>query len=248
MSAARRQVSGAAERGRFITLEGGEGAGKSTQARLLAEHLRACGLECVVTREPGGSPGADALREILLSGAIAPLGPAAEALLFSAARIDHIRHTIRPALERGAFVVCDRFSDSTRAYQGALGNLDAGLIKALETVAVGDCRPDLTLMLDLPAETGLSRAAARRGVEGADRFEGEGLAFHQGLRQAFLAIAAAEPARCAVIDAGLEPDAVGEAVWRCVQQRLGPFGSRPPVAVGGSRGGLRGGSRRSGAA
>jgi dTMP kinase len=234
MKAAQRQSVAKAARGRFITLEGGEGAGKSTQARLLAEHLRACGLDCVVTREPGGSSGAEALREILLSGAAAPLGPAAEAVLFSAARIDHIRHTIRPALKAGAFVICDRFSDSTRAYQGALGNLDPRLITALEHVAVGDCRPDLTLVLDLPAEAGLARATARRGAEGADRFEGEGLGFHQTLRQAFLAIAAGEPGRCAVIDASPGPEVVGEAVWACVQQRLGPFEARVPARRSGA--------------
>ena len=122
-------------RGRFITLEGGEGAGKSTQVKLLADHLRSLGHECVVTREPGGSPVAEQLREVILSGVPASLGPAAEAVLFSAARIDHIAQTIAPALERGAFVICDRFADSTRAYQGAQGKVDESLIDALEKVA-----------------------------------------------------------------------------------------------------------------
>ena len=169
----------AGDRGAFITLEGGEGAGKSTQVRMLAESLRLRGRECVTTREPGGSPGAEALRNILLSGAVAPLGPMAEAMLFAAARIDHLDHTIRPALERGAFVICDRFADSTRAYQGALGNIDPARIRALEEVTVGDTRPNLTLILDLPATTGLARAGARRGAEKADRFESQNLAFHE---------------------------------------------------------------------
>ncbi len=206
-------------RGRFITLEGGEGAGKSTQVKLLAEHIRSLGFECVVTREPGGSPVAEQLREVILSGAAAPLGPAAEAVLFSAARIDHITQTIAPALQRGAFVICDRFADSTRAYQGAQGKVDQALISALEKVAVGPYRPDLTLVLDLPAETGLARAHQRR-TGAVDRFEAEGLAFHQGLREAFLEIARKEPHRCAVIDASQSPDEVGSAIWDVVQERL----------------------------
>ena len=230
--------------GRFITFEGGEGAGKSTQVRLLAERLRGFGLDCVLTREPGGSPGAEALREILLSGAVAPLGPAAEAILFSAARIDHIARTIQPALNAGAFVVCDRFMDSTRAYQGALGNLDPALIRALEAVAVGECRPDLTVILDLPATVGLARAAARRGKGGVDRFEGEGIAFHEELRDAFRRIALNEPSRCVVVDAGQGPDAVAEAVWQHVEEKLGPF-ERHAAA---EKRGRHGPGRRSGAA
>ena len=206
--------------GRFITLEGGEGAGKSTQSRLLAERLRLRGFECVTTREPGGSPGAERLREILLSGAVAPLGATAEALLFTAARIDHLDHTIRPALARGAFVVCDRFADSTRAYQGALGNLDPVLIRALEHTAVGRTHPDLTLILDLPVEVGLARANARRGDAAADRFEREGQAFHEGLRKAFLEIAAQEPARCAVIDASRSVSEIADLIWAAVESRL----------------------------
>jgi dTMP kinase len=152
----------AARRGRFITLEGGEGVGKSTQAQLLAQRLRPLGISVVVTREPGGSPGAEALRDVILSGAAAPFGSAGEAILFSAARIDHIDQTIAPALEKGAWVVCDRFADSTRAYQGAAGKVDPALIASLERVAVGDVRPDLTLVLDLPVRKGLARAAGRR--------------------------------------------------------------------------------------
>ena len=209
-------------RGRFITLEGGEGAGKSTQARLLAEHLRSLGHECVVTREPGGSPVAEALREVILSGAAAPLGPSAETVLFAAARIDHVVQTILPALARGAFVVCDRFTDSTRVYQGALGKVDPGLIRTLEEIATARCRPDLTLVLDLPAQTGLARAAARRAQQAADRYEAEGLAFHEGLRIAFLEIAASEPTRCKVVDAAKGPEEVAQAIKAVVQALLEP--------------------------
>jgi dTMP kinase len=209
--------------GRFITLEGGEGAGKSTQARLLAERLRSLGHECVVTREPGGSPVAEALREVILSGVAAPLGPSAETVLFTAARIVHMAQTIMPALKRGAFVVCDRFTDSTRVYQGALGKVDAGLIDAMERIAVGAHRPDLTLVLDLPAQTGLARAAARRTDGAADRFEAEGLAYHEGLRAGFLAIAKAEPGRCRIVDAAKGPEDVAASIWSAVQNRLGPI-------------------------
>ena len=212
--------TGTTRRGKFITLEGGEGAGKSTQARRLAEHLRGLGHECVVTREPGGSPVAEALREVILSGVAAPLGPSAETVLFTAARIDHVVQTILPALARGAFVVCDRFTDSTRIYQGALGKVDPGLIRTLEDIASARCRPDLTLILDLPAQMGLARAAARRDQQAADRFEAEGLAFHEGLRTAFLEIAASEPARCKVVDATQGPDAVAGAIWSAVQDLL----------------------------
>jgi dTMP kinase len=214
-------MGGATARGRFITLEGGEGTGKSVQARRLAGRLRELGLAVVLTREPGGSPGAEALREIILSGAAARFGAVGEALLFGAARIDHVDNTIAPALRRGEWVVCDRFADSTRAYQGAAGELDPDLLAALERVTIGACRPDLTLILDLPAAEGLARAAARRGHgEAADRFEREGLSFHETLRQAFLSIARAEPQRCAVIDAGAGEDEVAEAIWAIVRERL----------------------------
>jgi len=212
----------ARNKGRFITLEGGEGVGKSTQAQLLAKKLELMGVAVVLTREPGGSPGAEILREVILSGAAAPFGPAAEAILFSAARIDHIDQTIAPALDRGAWVICDRFADSTRAYQGAAGKLDPALIASLERVAVGDVRPDLTLVLDLAPDKGLARAAARRGKDSAaDRFEREGAAFHETLRQAFLAIARAEPKRCVVIDADRPPQEVAQAIWASVRERLG---------------------------
>ena len=209
-------------RGRFITLEGGEGAGKSTQTRLLAERLRELGIECITTREPGGSPGAEHLRKALLSGLVEPLGPAAEALVFSAARIDHLDALIRPALARGAWVVCDRFVDSTRAYQGAQGKVDPALLRTLEKVVVGDDMPDLTLMLDLPPETGVARATARRGEAGADRFEKQDFDFHRGLRESFLAIAAGEPERCIVIDANQTQELVARDIWSAVNRKLRP--------------------------
>jgi len=208
-------------RGAFITFEGGEGAGKSTQVARLAATLRArSGRGACVTREPGGSPRAEEIRAALLDGVAKPYGPFAEALLFSAARIDHLDRLIRPALQRGETVLCDRFIDSTRAYQGAAGGLDPGVIAALERVVVGPTRPDLTLILDLPPEAGLARATARGAGQKADRFEAEALGFHVRLRDAFLAIARAEPARCAVIDAGRDPDAVEAAIRDAVASRL----------------------------
>ncbi len=210
--------------GRFITLEGGEGAGKSVQARRLEARRKNLGIEVVRTREPGGSPHAEALRKLILAGVARRFGPEGEALMFSAARIDHLDATIVPALERGQWVVSDRFADSTRAYQGAAGELPAAYIAELERVVVGAHRPDLTLILDLPPEAGLARAAVRRGEGGADRFESEGLAFHRILRQAYLDIAAAEPERCAVIDAARSEDEVEAQIWAQVEARLDPAG------------------------
>lgn len=214
----------AGARGCFITLEGGEGAGKSTQARMLADALRARGLDVVVTREPGGSPQAEKIREAILSGLIAPMGARAEAMMFAAARMDHLDHTIRPALARGAWVVCDRFSDSTRAYQGAVGAVDPGFIRALERLSVGETMPDLTIMVDVPAQTGLARARAR-AAGAPDRFEAEGLAFHEALRQSFRDIAAAEPQRCVLVDGAAPPERVAQEIWRAIEARL-------PVAGG----------------
>ncbi|MGH6795046.1 MAG: dTMP kinase [Methylocella sp.] len=221
MSEARAQIHGTRGRGFLITLEGGEGVGKSTQIRNLLRNLRNAGIEAIGTREPGGSPGAEILRKVLLSGGVARLGPAAEAILFAAARVDHIDNTIEPALAAGIFVVCDRFADSTRAYQGARGQLDPRLLRALERVTFGDVRPGLTLILDLPAAEGLARAAARRGSgEAPDRFEREDPEFHEGLRAAYLAIAAAEPARCAVIDATRAEADVASEIFEVVTKRL----------------------------
>ena len=188
-------------RGKFITFEGGEGTGKSTQAAMLALRLEALGLSVHLTREPGGSPGAEIIRHVLLSGAAKPFGPDVEAMLFAAARDDHVRCTILPALNTGKWVICDRFTNSTRVYQGILGQVDQRLIKGLERVSVGDLAPDLTVVLDVPVERGLERVKLRRGEAKPDRFEAENVEFHQKLRQAYLAIAAAEPDRCVVIDA-----------------------------------------------
>ena len=203
-------------KGFFITFEGGEGAGKSTQIERLAKRLRAKKYDVVVTREPGGSPGAEAVRHVLLSGAAEPFGPKMEALLFAAARSDHVEQLIRPAMARGAIVLCDRFLDSSRVYQGVSGGLDPAFMAALERVAVNGMMPDLTLILDLDPAEGLRRATARRGAESADRFEKETLEVHRRRRQAFLDIAGAEPERCVVIDASAEPDAVEDAVTAAV--------------------------------
>ena len=205
-------------RGKFITFEGGEGAGKSTQLKRLAARLQAAGREVVATREPGGSPGAESIRELVLKGAADRWSPMTETLLMYAARRDHIERVIGPALERGAWVVCDRFADSTRAYQGGAGGVDEALISALEAHILKDARPDLTLIFDLPTEEGLRRAEVRAGSE--MRFESKGLAFHQRLREAFLAIAAAEPGRCAVVDAKGSIEEVEAGVWGAVKQRL----------------------------
>jgi dTMP kinase len=221
MSEAHAQIPAASRWGSFITLEGGEGAGKSTQMGHLLRNLRDAGIAAIGTREPGGSPGAEILRELLLSGKVAHLGPAAEALLFAAARIDHIDKTIKPALAAGTFVVSDRFADSTRAYQGARGQADPRFLRALERVTLGNVRPDLTFILDLPVAEGLARANARRGVhEAPDRFEREDMQFHVGLRAAFLSIAMAEPGRCIVIDASGGEDEIAHAIFEAVSDRL----------------------------
>jgi len=205
-------------KGRFITLEGGEGAGKSTQVRRLAQRLRARGQTVVATREPGGSPGAEAIRELLVTGGADRWSPTSETLLMYAARRDHIERTIAPSLERGDWVVSDRFADSTRAYQGAGGGAPGSLIQALERYVLGETRPDLTLILDLPADVGLARVASRTHAE--TRFEGKGLAFHERLREGFLAIARVESDRCVVIDATASEDAVEAAIWAEVERRL----------------------------
>ncbi|MFD1197240.1 dTMP kinase [Brucella gallinifaecis] len=187
--------------GLFITFEGGEGAGKSTQIGLLAEHLRTLGLDPLITREPGGSAGAEAVRHVILSGNAESYGPAMEALLFAAARADHVDQLIRPALAENRIVLCDRYIDSSRAYQGVTGNLDPTYMAAIERIAIDGTLPDLTIILDIPAKKGLSRANKRRGSDVADRFEKEAIAVHEARRQAFLSIAKAEPDRCAVIQA-----------------------------------------------
>lgn len=209
-------------RGRFITFEGGEGSGKSTHAAMLAARLKTLGIDVVLTREPGGSPGAEIIRHILLSGLAKPLGAETEAILFAAARDDHLRSTIRPALESGQWVICDRFIDSTRVYQGALGKVDPRLIQSLERVTVGPLLPDLTFILDVPVPVGLARATTRRGTGKTDRFEGEAMEFHEGLRRAYRALAEQEPERCIVIDGRAPKDVVAERIWTTVHSRLQP--------------------------
>jgi dTMP kinase len=208
--------------GPFVTFEGGEGAGKSTQIERLARRIAALGREVVTTREPGGSPKAEAIRDFILSGGAQAFGPLAETMLFAAARADHVALTIRPALARGAVVLCDRFADSTRVYQGALGAVGADTLAALEGIACGETRPDLTLIFDLPAELGLARAQTRRlaRAEAVDRFEAEDQAFHRNVRKAFLAIAHAEPERCVVVDAAGSADEVEAKAWAVLEDRF----------------------------
>jgi len=207
-------------RGRFITFEGGEGAGKSTQIRLLADRLDAVKLRAIVTREPGGSPGAEIIRYIVLAGMGKLLGPEAETLLFAAARDDHVHTVIEPALAQGIWVLCDRFADSTRAYQGALGNVAPAVLNAMERVTIGNLKPDLTVILDVPVEVGMQRASARRGKGEPDRFEAEDIKFHQGLRAAFRQIATQEPDRCVLVDASADPAAVAASIWSATRERL----------------------------
>src|SRR3977135_3741508 len=170
-------VKRTAGRGKFISFEGGEGSGKSTHIKKLAERLNAAKLRAIVTREPGGSPGAEIIRHLLLSGMGKLLGPDAETLLFAAARDDHVRTVIQPALTQGTVVLCDRFADSTRVYQGRLGNVLPAIVNAMERVTIGDLKPDLTVILDVPVEVGMQRAAVRRGSGAPDRFEAEDLKF-----------------------------------------------------------------------
>ena len=222
---AKNEIAESSARGRFITFEGGEGSGKSTQIRLLAERLDAEKLRVVVTREPGGSPGAEIIRHLVLSGMGKLLGPEAETMLFAAARDDHVQTVIAPALAQGMWVLCDRFADSTRAYQGKVGQVDTRLLDGLERVTIGDLKPDLTIILDLPVETGITRASARRGADAPDRFESEQIDFHQKLRDAYREIALNEPQRCMLIDAAGTPEEVAEKVWAAVQGRLLPLHS-----------------------
>ncbi len=207
-------------RGRFITFEGGEGSGKSTQIKTLAERLNGAELRTIVTREPGGSPGAEIIRHLLLSGMGKLLGPEAETLLFAAARDDHVHAVIEPALEQGIWVLCDRFFDSTRAYQGRLGKVEPAVLNAMQRVTIGDLKPDLTIILDVPVDIGMQRAAARRGDRAPDRFEAEDVKFHEGLRDAYRQIAVAEPQRCVLVDANAAPGVVAARVWTSVRDRF----------------------------
>ena len=206
------------QRGKFITFEGGEGAGKTTQARLLVEHLRSLGIDVIQTREPGGSPGAEEIRNIVVAGDAGRWSPRTETLLMYAARSDHLERTIRPALDAGKWVVCDRFADSSRVYQGAGGGTPESLIEALDAAIVAEDQPDLTLVFDLPVEVGLERAFGRGLFE--SRFESKGLAFHEKLREGFLDVARRHPERCVVIDATGELEVVSERLWSAVSERL----------------------------
>lgn len=207
-------------RGRFITFEGGEGSGKSTQIQLLADRLNAAKLRTITTREPGGSAGAEIVRHLLLSGMAKAFGPETESLLFAAARDDHVSQVIEPALAQGTWVLCDRFTDSTRVYQGELGKVDPKLIRAMERVTIGDLKPDLTIILDVPVAVGMERALKRRGSAAPDRFEGEGVSFHEKLREAYRKIAESDPQRCAMVDANADPKTVAERVWTALRDHL----------------------------
>lgn len=213
-----------ANNGLFVTFEGGEGAGKSTQIRLLAERLTASGYDVIVTREPGGSGGAEAVRHVILSGAAEDFGVRMEAILFAAARNDHVEELIKPALAAGSVVLCDRFMDSSRVYQGVTGNLPHDFVNNLERVAINGTIPDCTIIFDLPAEVGLARARKRMNADPMggepDRFEKEELETHKTRREAFLDIAAAEPFRCRVVDAAGDVDTIAEAVYRIVEPIL----------------------------
>ena len=206
------------EQGRFISFEGGEGAGKSTQARRLTAALEKRGISCVITREPGGSAGAEEIRNLLVNGDPGRWEALTETLLLYAARADHVARTIKPALARGHWAICDRFADSTYAYQGAGRGLDRETVRRIEAVAIGDFKPDCTFVLDLPAEEGLKRANARASTE--MRFEQFDIGFHERLRQAFLDIARRAPDRCRVIDASADEDTVAQAIWKAVAARF----------------------------
>lgn len=206
-------------RGRFITFEGGEGTGKSTQVKLLASYLGQSGADVVQTREPGGSPSAEEIRALLVTGGADRWSPAAETLLFYAARIEHWRQTIAPALERGAHVLCDRFADSTMAYQAYAGGVERRTIEELHRLVMTGVEPELTIVLDIAVEEGLKRAASRRDAE--TRFELKGLEFHRRLRQGFLDIAKRAPKRCVVIDAAQSIERVHGQVLSALKTRLG---------------------------
>ena len=227
---ARPLPDGTSSAGKLITIEGGDGGGKTSQLLRLAARLEAAGKRVRTTREPGGTPTAEAVRQFLLSGAGKPLGPEGEAVLFAAARADHVSRLIRPALDRGEWVLCDRFIDSTRAYQGAAG-VDSALIDALERITVWPTEPALTIILDVPVELGLVRANARAAAENEapDRFEQDAVSEQQRRRDIFREIAANEPSRCVVIDASRPETDVAEAIWRTVQDRFG-LGEKPADA------------------
>lgn len=206
-------------RGKFITFEGGEGSGKSTQIKVLAQYLRDSDIDVLETREPGGSPNAEAIREYLLSGQAEGKGAKAEAMLFAAARMDHVEQVIEPALKNGTWVLCDRFMDSTRVYQGL--DLDVETVNLLEKIAVGDCKPDLTILLDLPAKTGLKRAGMRAPDTQKDRFEKESEAVHETRRKTFLKLAHSAPGRIFVFDATKDVKTLSADIWKRCRKQFG---------------------------
>lgn len=216
-------------RGRFITFEGGEGAGKSTQIKLLAEKLEKIGHDVVVTREPGGSVGAEAARHVLLSGAAEEFGVRMEAFLFAAARSDHVEEIIRPAVKSGKIVLCDRFADSTRIYQGVTGNIEPDLLENLERIAVNGMYPDMTLIIDVPAIEGIRRATKRSGAGGTlDRYEREELATHEIRRRGFLDLAKEDPIRCRVIDGENEIEKISKDIFEAVELALPLIPAKSP--------------------
>lgn len=206
----------------FITFEGGEGAGKSTQIQLLKERLENTGHPVVMTREPGGTPKAEEIRQLILSGQIKHMGPYSEALMFFIARQNHVEHLIQPALNNGMIVLCDRFSDSTLVYQGMANNLDIQELKRIEKTVVGDIQPDLTFILDIPAEIGIARARRRQQVSATetDRFEAEDLAFHEGLRQGFFKLAKEDKKRYIPVNATQSESEIADIIWHRVQDYL----------------------------
>ncbi|WP_457583198.1 dTMP kinase [Ensifer canadensis] len=219
-------------KGLFVTFEGGEGAGKSTQLRLLADSLRTLGHEVLTTREPGGSVGAEAVRHVLLSGAAEAFGVRMEAILFAAARSDHVEEVIRPALAKGTIVLCDRFMDSSRVYQGITGNLEPAFVETLERVAINGVVPDRTVIFDLPATVGLERAQRRAGDDSPDRFEKEELETHEKRREAFLDIAKADPDRCRIIDATQSAEAIAAEVVGLLKSLLANSEVSGPSSAG----------------
>jgi dTMP kinase len=206
------------QRGRLITFEGGEGAGKSTQVRRLAKTLARAGIDVLTTREPGGTPGAEAIRGLLVSGAVERWSPLTEALLHLAARHDHVVREIAPALAAGRWVLCDRFADSTRVYQGLAGGVGLDLVDRLHHAILGQLDPDLTFVMDLPVDLGLSR---HQSAAGQDRYERMGRSFHEAVRAGFLEIARRAPERCTVIDAARGEDEVGHTIQETVAARFG---------------------------
>lgn len=206
-----------AHKGLFVTLEGGEGAGKSTLARGLQAKLEHAGIPVLMTREPGGTPKGEEIRKVLLSGVASKMGAMTEALLFAAARDEHLKQIIRPALDEGKTVICDRFADSTRAYQGYVGGVERGMIERIDKLIVGDTQPDITFIVDVPPEKGLARAKLRTGR--ADRFESEEIGFHRKLRAAFYDIAGRFPQRCIVLDGEQTAEAVLEKAWNALAER-----------------------------